>query len=66
MPDIDSMRMYSVAEVVKRHGFTEYAVRQAIRTGELGHRRRGRTIYIPGHALETYIKDVSVFSETQQ
>lgn len=54
----EALRMLSVAEVSKRTGLSEYAVRQAIRTGELGSKRRGRSLYIPAGALETYAKGI--------
>lgn len=60
MPDPDpAFRMLTVAEVVQRTGMTEYAVRQAIKSGELGSRRRGRSLYVPEHALETYVSGVA-------
>ena len=56
MPEPDSaLRMLTVAEVVQQTGLTEYAVRLAIRNGELKHRRLGRGLYIPARALESFV-----------
>lgn len=48
------LRMFTVAEVVKETGLSEYGVRQAIKVGELGHRRIGRSIYVPAVALDAF------------
>lgn len=58
-PETDpSIRMLSVAQVAAETGMSEYSIRQAIKKGELGHRRRGRCLYIPRHALDTYAKNI--------
>lgn len=51
--------MLTVAEVVHETGMSEYAVRGAIRAGELGHKWRGRNLYVPRHALEAYVNDIT-------
>lgn len=65
MPETNSRKMLTVADVVRQTDLTEYAVRQAIRTGKLAHRRFGRSLYIPQHAVDTLISgsDVAVSAE---